>query len=391
MKLQIAGRFIMILLLGACGCSSPWINNNGKNGKIAYEKYLLTNITIKPCINSESGALENALSYSGYNLSEMDILGGGGIGLSMQKSEIPIMSFESPEAISVFLRGARIPFRREIPEDDRFSWTEIKNILSAGSPVILKVDVRWLTYRYGGKPGPYYIADGNHYVTLFGIDTENDTAWVSDSPYRELQALFIEDLDNARGSKLKVDPPQLEYYWIPAKEPGYRYDWKTAVSTAIGQTVSNMESPVPGRLRNIIAYQGIKAADNLSNEIYLFERRIRFYGLLQTVFYTLYNDISLDQNDGAAFRIFMAGYLKEAYLNTHDSDLPAIIAALDESAEAWKDLALEFRKISGSLKDFKNISERRQMYSRASFLAGKVSASENKLYRLMKKYSTGMG
>jgi hypothetical protein len=373
---------IFFLLFSICSCSSPWLKF--KDGKTVFEKYLITNLSFPPYINSESGALDAALTYSGYNINEPDILGGGGIDCSIQKGEFPILSFSSPEMITTFLEGAKIPFQHERPENALSSWTGVKKILSEGLPVILRVDSRWLVYRYSGKPGPFYSADGRHYVTLFGIDTLNNYAWVSDAPYRELQMIDLEDLDNARGSALKAYPPEREYYWIPRKRDVYRYDWKEAADTALSRSISNMECPVATNLKDILSFQGIKAVNSLSNEIYLFEKRISFYGLLQTVFYTLYADISRD--DGAALRIFLGDFLNKAYINTKDPRLRAISASLYESAAAWKELALEFRKISVNIKDFKNISERRMMYKRASKLAGKVSTIEKDILRLMKNY-----
>ncbi len=368
-----------LILLTACSCSSPWLDTG--NGKINYEKYLITNAVIIKSINSESGALLNLMSYSGYSINERDIIGASGIGFSIQEGEFPIIDCNYPDMHKTFLTGAGIAFHEVVPPDPRSSWEGVKKLLSSGIPVALRVDTRYLSYRFDGKEGPAFASDGRHYVTILGIDTYSDLAWVADSPYKELKEISIEDLDMARSSRLKIFPPQRSYYWIGKKDPSYLYNWKQAVKTALSESIRNMESPQKGN--------GISALIKLPADIFDFEKRVRFYGFLQIVFNNIYHDIALKDNDGFAFRIFFRNFLREAFIHTYDRNLNPIIAELGDSALSWQDFSQECLKISVNVKEFKNIDERKIMYRKARVLAGAVAEKEKKLLAVMKGYLAG--
>lgn len=209
--------FIILTLLTLFGCGEPWLKI--ENGKIIAENYLLKNTAIIPCINSESSALLNTLDYLGYSFNETNIMGGGGIGYSLQHGEFPILDCSSPLMKETFCNGAQIQLNKVSPKDAETSWSEVKKLLGQGIPVILRVDVRYLTYRYGGNLGPLFTSDGRHYITLFGIDTEKQTAWVSDASYRSLQTINLIDLNSARGSALKAYAPNREYFWVQKRSP----------------------------------------------------------------------------------------------------------------------------------------------------------------------------
>ncbi len=112
----------------------------------------------------------------------------------------------------------------ERPGKDDSKWDKIIELLKTGYPVVLRVDMRYLPYIWGGKYGKSYTSFGWHLVTLFGIDTEKGLAYVSDTERSDLQEIKLKNLDKARSSSTKIFPPENELYWIEKKSVDYSFD-----------------------------------------------------------------------------------------------------------------------------------------------------------------------
>ena len=189
----------LLLFIGLSGllfsCSGkPWLAKDGKP-----EVINITNVTVIPGYNSESAAMNNAMHALGYTVSEAMIAGGGAaMGFMFQESAFPYIATKYEFMREVFCQGADIQFHLTRGPNARPSWDEVKKVMREGIPVILRVDIRYLPYRHGGKYGGDFTAYGLHYVTLFGIDTGKGTALVSDTEYSNLMEINLTDLDRAR-------------------------------------------------------------------------------------------------------------------------------------------------------------------------------------------------
>ncbi|MBI9097980.1 MAG: BtrH N-terminal domain-containing protein [Spirochaetaceae bacterium] len=131
----------------------------------------------------ESSAILNALHYQGYEITEEQIIGAGAApGFVYEKTAFPFLGGRSKNMRESFSKNTGIPFTvRQDSDDPR--WNEIEGLLEQGIPVILRVDMRYLPYLYGGKYGPKYMSFGWHLVTLFAMDRQKGTALVTDTEH----------------------------------------------------------------------------------------------------------------------------------------------------------------------------------------------------------------
>jgi len=177
----------------------------------------------------ESSAILNALLCLGYPVTECMITGAGGaLDFSFAKGTFPFIGGRNRDMRERFFAAAGIKWHlspNDTENEPDAGWDRICGLLDSGLPVILRVDMRYLPYRYKGKYGPSYTSFGWHMITLFGIDRERRTAFVSDTEFPRLQEIAFADLRRARTSRTKVFPPHAEYYWIEKSPDGYRVDW----------------------------------------------------------------------------------------------------------------------------------------------------------------------
>jgi len=377
-------KYVFLLFILFLSCSRSW--ETVENGKPKIEKYFITNVVLNTGINYESSCVENLLRFMGYDFDELSIIGGaGGYGYYLQKGEFSILDCKSPFLKEKFFQNAGINYHIVKPSDSKSAWDGVKLLLSRGIPVVLRVDIRYLTYRYKGKPGPDFVSDGRYNIILLGIDTESNTAYVFDNSYNTIKSISLFDLDMARKASLKLYPPEYEYYYIEKKESSYNINRKKFLELSLKQAYKNMVEPEALDLDGIPVSAGLSGLQNLSNEIYLFEKRIRVYNYLMLNFYFLYYNIEENGTGGSAFRKAFRDYLSEEYKKTGDLRILKILPVLDESIKAWRDFAIECKRASEELKVMKGQDKRLEVYKRVSMLAYKVYEKEKVLAEIIKK------
>jgi hypothetical protein len=333
----------------------------------------------------ESSAINNALNYLGYDLNEALVVGGGGaLGFTFQKGDFPFLGGRSLNMREVFFSGADIKWHLEKPEQSDPLWNTIITVLEKGIPVVLRVDMRFLPYLYGGQYGPPYASFGWHMITLFGLDFKTGMAWVSDTALPGLQKVKISDLEKARCSETKIFPPKREYFWVEKKPLNYKTDWNELTINGLKWVITNMEmekSPAESGMEANLGLEGIK---KLGSELVNIEQIIKNKYMLPMVFHFLYGCIETNGTGGAAFRILFRDFLKQAAEKLNNSKIKQVIPHLEASIEAWHELASGFKEISQKIAHIQKKEERLNLYHDLAKRADNLYKKEKTFYQLLK-------
>jgi hypothetical protein len=336
-------------------CLLLFCNSCGSHSGKYLESVKLKDIEIIPGKHCESSAILNALHYLDYDVSEEMIVGGGGaLSFIYEKKPFPFLGGRSYDMKETFFENADIKWHLVEPKNDEEAWTGIVKLLKEEIPVVLRVDLRYLPYRFAGRYGPRHVSFGWHYITLFGIDTKENIAHVSDTEFEGLQKIRIKDLEKARSSKTKIFPPEREYFWIEKKPVNYKTDWDKLAYSSIKKVVSNMESQKEDF--------GLKGLSELGSNIVGIEDYIGNKYMLSPAFEVMHGWIEEFGSGGAAFRILYSDFLKLAARKIGDEKIGESIKYIEESIEVWHKLADDFMTASKEIKYKKGKEERIGIY-----------------------------
>jgi hypothetical protein len=316
----------------------------------------------------ESSAMLNALTACGYEFSEEQIIGyGAAPGFLYEKGNFPFIGGRNLGMRESFFGITGVSWGSHIPVPGESPWGGVHELLGRGVPVMLRVDMRYLPYRYGGKTGPSYMSFGWHWVTLFRID--GDRAWVSDTEYDGLQEIRLKDLDRARRSATKVWPPKAEFAWVEPRSADWRLDRQAATAGALEAFVDMADVP-GGWLGSLKAFPSDVAALDEYVPAYLFSPALAYMAA----------SIERNGTGGAAFRSLYLGWLESERDSATDSRLVAaldgLIPAVRACAAAWTSLAAAFDEASSKAATIRDGSGRRALAERCAKSAEAVVDAE---------------
>lgn len=323
----------------------------------------------------ESSAITNALRYEGYDVSECMVTGGGGaLSFTFIKGMFPFVGARNEDMKEKFFAAAGIVWHGEVPEGPDAGWKTIDAVLARNIPVVLRVDMRFLPYRYGGKYGPSYSSFGSHYITLFGADYERGVAYVSDTEFAGMQMVALPDLQKARTSTTKNFPPRAEFYWA---EPGSAgsLDAETLVRASFAAVLENYET---GALAGLERY---------GSDIASLESYSRQHFLLPAVLEYMAGNIENFGTGGASFRMLYRDFLSWASRsgNAEQARLAEkLMPLIDDSIASWHELARELRAASKKIRGMKD-ADRRIELARLGKIADGLYIREKAFYTEMKK------
>jgi hypothetical protein len=360
-------------------CVSP---ASGRHGRA-----MLENVTVVPGGHCESSAIMNALRYEGYDVTECMITGGGGaLDFSLQKGLFPFIGARNQDMRERFFAAANIGWQKRIPEGRETGWDEIAELLGRGVPVVLRVDMRFLPYRYGGKYGRPEMSFGWHMITLFGVDWDAGLAYVSDTEYAGLQSIKILDLEKARTSRTKNFPPRAEYYWA---EPNVAPSGKLAASwdsreladalarSSLDAVIGNYEN---GALEALSRFGAdLSGFDSFSDKSFLYP----------AVFEYMAGTIEDFGTGGASFRVLYREFISYATTNGSRPELARLIPLLEGSIAELHALSSELRSASARVKSM-SASGRREEFARLGKIADALYEREKALYTEMKNLREGV-
>jgi len=348
-------------------------------------RIILPDVQVTPGGHCESSAMTNALHYLGYPFNEETVVGGGGaIGFMYQRGDFPFLGGRSSTLKEVFFNNADLVWQKKVEQSAEESWQGVAEVLERGLPVVLRVDMRYLPYLYGGKYGPSYMSFGWHIITLFGIDFENEAALVSDTALEGLQSIKLKDLEKARSSDTKVFPPLREYYWVENKPAAYLPDWNKILNESVNEVIKNYEWMPATEEEAGLGLGGLEGLKQFPQELRDFESAGSKTYLLSPAFDFLYGCIETNGTGGAAFRIFYRDFLLQMAERLDNPKLEQAASLLDVSIATWHDLSGEFKKISQSIKKMKSADERYTLYDGAAKIAERLYDSEKAFYIFLK-------
>lgn len=339
------------------GCASAPRLAEGRSGTIS-----LPGFAPRTGGHCESSAMLNALSYLGYDVTEADIAGGGGApAFIFTNAGFPFIGGRNERMRENFLDAAKIPYHVVVPDDPNGGWDEIVALLDRGIPVLLRVDMRWLPYLYGGAYGDAHMSFGWHVICLYGIDFDTREAVVTDTGLGGPCHIALADLEKARSSKTKVYPPRREFAWIEAKPAEWvfapdavkdaaldtvlaNYDVPGAWVTASGATASpdTKGAPLSG-LAGLAAFPEVLASLHTVVNPHIIAAAYAYMG----------DTIERNGTGGAAFRRFFRDFLAARATDCADPGSRLACAALLPAAEAaraaWSALAGAFYESSAAI------------------------------------------
>lgn len=328
----------------------------------------------------ESSAVINMLNYQGYQITEEQFLGAGSVlGFVYELSKFPFLGGRTLKLKENASKALGIKFHQGSITEKDDGWDYIYKLLSKGNPITLRVDMRYLPYLFGGKYGPKHTSFGWHMICLTGINAENQTALVTDTSLEGLQTIKLKDLHKARFSKLKVMPPEGEYYWVEKKGADFTPNWEDIALESLSIVKTEMSS-VMSDDKNLIGLDGLSLLPEVLSKL---DERVPSY-LLSTVLEVNSGFIETYGTGGSAFRKMYYEYIKETGENTGNRDLLEAASKLELVVTAWKDLATEMKVLSGKKEIIKNPEQRRVSLIKLRDTAQRVYEKELDFYSIIK-------
>jgi len=293
----------------------------------------------RPGVHCESSAIRDVLEYHRLRLSEEMVFALDctfGFIYWKQKSAIPPFHIGGkirrfPNTLPKFL-GVNV--ERKTTSSKKKAWASIKEKLDKDIPVPVFADIYYLDYMNVPKePWNHF---GAHMIVLAGYDEEKGEAYVADTSFSGLQAISLKSLADARDSKYKPFPPRNTWFNISA--PAKTQPLSQAVKKALVETCKDMLSPPT---RNF----GIRGIRQLACDILNWPELLDSKQLKLTLLLT-YIDMEEAGTGGGNFRRLYSRFLKEAGELISDKRLLEAGEKLNNSANAWSEIARSLLKAS---------------------------------------------
>ena len=330
------------------GCATSPVFSPERHGLLALEDF-----HVRTGGHCESSAMLNALDRLGYGLTEADIVGGGGApSFLFTKDDFPFIGGRNERLREHFLDAAKIPYRVALPAKGAGDWEAIATLLGRGLPVLLRVDMRFLPYLYGGKYGSAYMSFGGHWVCLYGLDFDRREALVTDTGHEVGQRIALVDLERARSSATKVFPPRGEYAWIEARPALWRFDPDALTRKALATVLENYRGTEvwPGMRKKPLV--GLSGLAEFPASLASIHSLVNPYSLAPAWSY-MAGSIERNGTGGAAFRRLFRDFLAARAVDCLDARLRSACAALlpatDRAISAWRSLAAAFDEAAALL------------------------------------------
>lgn len=355
-------KITLFMLIGCSfGCKKYWSN---------FESSSLNNFTVKSGVHCESSALLNALNHQGYDLTEEEILGAGAVlGFVYQKGKFPFLGGRTLKLKENLFESLDIKWYQGEIDNETYGWQKIFELISSDTPVVLRVDMRFLPYLHGGQYGSKYTSFGWHVITLTGLDSTNEYAYVTDTAYEDLQKIRIKDLHKARFSNLKEMPPNGEFYWIEKVPDNFVVDWEIVTKKSL-YTIANGMLNIKSTNNLLLGLDGMS---HLSEQFNKLGEDVPEY-LVKSVLEFIYGFIEIYGTGGAAFR--------EPYLNfligksNSYNWIKKYVTLLQNSVNSWDNLSDYLKNMSDSESD--------RDYTKLATFAEEVFESEKAFYTSIK-------
>lgn len=299
-------------------------------------------IDLKKCHHMGSHCLTNALSgllaYYGINFDEDMCLGlGSGYGfIYVRQSDMCILGGRGGNLERNLFHTLGIECKMSYAQDAESGWQTAKKLVLQGSPVILGVDMRYLSYMRQRLQVTDDFGFGEHKLILSGFNEEKDEAYVYDYMWTESRTISITELKKARSSEVfPVSPDNVCFSIDPC---GQIIPLHVALKHAIRYNVQQMLYPVGFGV-------GIKSIVRFSKELPLWPK-VMPPERLKRELYMAYMTFEKVGTGGGNFRRMYARFIKKAAAIL---EMPELLDAADLFAllgRLWKNISYRLNKAS---------------------------------------------
>ncbi|WP_374713076.1 BtrH N-terminal domain-containing protein [Symbiobacterium terraclitae] len=286
----------------------------------------------------ESTAMRNWLAHLGIELSE-ELCLGIGCGLGFTYFRMPGM----PHFL-VMGRGDDLEFHladnlglilEMHKPGGRDPWIPVKELLDAGEPVLVDVDVRHLEYIRRSDSWPEGVGFGGHKMMLVGYDEEAGVAYAHDYAWWDRLTIPLADLAAARLAAGGVTEPEGKWYTL-SRPRGLEPDLPRAVRSALAGTVHRLLHPWD-------KFHGLPAIRGLMEELPLWprllgEERARTSARLAYIMFDVAG------TGRGCFRRIYGRFLLEAAPLVDEPELEALGRHYLQLAKLWSQLSAMLRE-----------------------------------------------
>jgi len=278
-----------------------------------------------------SGSMKHIYEFNQHQVSEEMLLGlGEGVSFIYwhQKGQTPFIGGRgSPKPSMEQIAGQRTGVKILLHTTSSTSRARntLLEMLSAGEPVMLQVDMGYLPYFDFGDSEYHF---GGHVIVACGYNPQGDTVQVADRD--GLYPVPMDDLEKARNSKHKPFPPKNLWYSYDFSEK--RLPMVEEIYTAIhNQAKAMIEPPI----RNL----GVKGIRLTAERIPAWKDSLDDEQLRWTLFNTYIFISPAGGSGGGAFRYMFSRFLNEAAEITGDSRLNERAAEFRHIGDRWQEIA----------------------------------------------------
>jgi hypothetical protein len=294
----------------------------------------------------------NALAAAGYSFSEQDVIGfGSAPAFQLLEGEFPFIAARTPTMREDFYRTAGVDWSATVPADGESIWKGPFEALSRGDAVMLRVDMRFLPYLFGGAYGPDYMSFGWHWICLFGVDFDAGTAIVSDTGLEGPRVIKLDDLERARTSDTRVWPPRAEYSTVKRAPEGFGFDVDGRESAVRASLAATLASYSGERSLDPGAASGLAALEAFPAKVAALEATLSKWTASPALAY-MGDTIERNGSGGAAFRKLYALFLRDQAAALSGRPIGAALFAAADSCDAavsaWEALAAAFMEASSA-------------------------------------------
>ncbi len=346
----------------------------------APESVMLKGFAVHSGGHCESSAMLNLLRHQGYGISEPQIIGAGSaLGFMLDSSPFPFLGGRTMALKENVARTTGIAWHLGTQAEYGDGWGKIHELLKNGNPAVLRVDMRYLPYLYGGKYGPQYMSFGWHMICIAGMNAEKQSAYVTDTQHAELQEIKLADLHKARFSDTKTFPPNGEFYWADKAPSGFAFNWRRIAQESLRETERAMRETASDK-DNLAGLDGLS---KLPAALAGLDKRVPSY-LLAPVLSFHYGCIETNGTGGAAFRRLYHAFLEGTGRSSGNAFIRGAAERLEPAVSAWTQLALGMKTLSENKAVLSNEGKRKEALAGLSQKAEEIYRAEKAFYEYIR-------
>ncbi|MFO7680596.1 MAG: BtrH N-terminal domain-containing protein [Chloroflexota bacterium] len=299
-----------------------------------------------------SGSMAHVYRFNGHPLSEEMLLGlGEGVGYIYwhQKGGIPFIGGRAqpkPSMEELAAQRSGVTAASFATASSSKAKKALLDILAAGQPAMLQVDMGFLPYfDFGGEE--YHF--GGHAVVACGYDAETDSVLIAERD--GLYPVPLADLEKARGSTFKPFPPKNRWYTFDFSHK--RQPRPDELRTAIKNMAALMVNPP-------ISNMGVKGIRKTAVSLPKWSQLLSPEELKWALFNTYIFVSPVGGSGGGAFRYMLSRFLCETAVLLQDARYETAAHAFQVIGDAWEEVADWCKRASEAANPASHLAECQQ-------------------------------